>query len=59
MRAIWRQASKLHGVKQLILQPNVGEDKCDVGCSSNGWYLESESILEEDGKIYEILDASL
>jgi tRNA (adenine22-N1)-methyltransferase len=49
---------KLNGVKKLILQPNVGEEQVRRWLDSHGWYLESESILEEDGKIYEILEAS-
>lgn len=49
--------SKLPGVQHLILQPNVGEDHVRRWLLSNGWKLESEAILEEDGKIYEILTA--
>ncbi len=49
--------SKLPGVQHLILQPNVGEDHVRRWLLDNGWKLESEGILEEDGKIYEILTA--
>ncbi|MNQ83977.1 tRNA (adenine(22)-N(1))-methyltransferase [compost metagenome] len=49
--------SKLAGVQHLILQPNVGEDHVRRWLLTNGWKLESEAILEEDGKIYEILTA--
>lgn len=48
---------KLQGVTRLILQPNVGEDIVRSWLYSNGWYLSEEIILEEDGKIYEILTA--
>lgn len=46
---------KLQGVTHLILQPNVGEDHVRRWLLEQGWKLESETILEEDGKIYEIL----
>ncbi|NQX65412.1 tRNA (adenine(22)-N(1))-methyltransferase TrmK [Paenibacillus alba] len=49
---------KLQGVTHLILQPNVGEDYVRRWLLEQGWKLESETILEEDGKIYEILTAS-
>lgn len=49
--------AKLPGVQTLILQPNVGEDHVRRWLLTNGWKLESEAILEEDGKIYEILQA--
>ncbi|MBD0379123.1 tRNA (adenine(22)-N(1))-methyltransferase [Paenibacillus sedimenti] len=48
---------KLRGVKHLILQPNVGEDQVRRWLDEHGWFVESEAILEEDGKIYEILTA--
>ncbi|RCX22787.1 tRNA (adenine22-N1)-methyltransferase [Fontibacillus phaseoli] len=48
---------KLEGVTRLVLQPNVGEDLVRRWLFSNGWYLTEEVILEEDGKIYEILTA--
>lgn len=48
---------KLQGVTHLILQPNVGEDHVRRWLLEQSWKLESETILEEDGKIYEILTA--
>lgn len=49
---------KLLGVTHLILQPNVGEDHVRRWLLEQGWKLDSETILEEDGKIYEILTAT-
>lgn len=52
-----QKLGKLAGVKTLALQPNVGEDILRRWLLQNGWLLVSEHILEEDGKIYEILTA--
>lgn len=49
---------KLTSVRKLILQPNVGENLVRSWLSDNGWRIEGETILEEDGKIYEIITAS-
>ncbi len=48
---------KLEGVKTLALQPNVGEDLLRRWLLNNGWVVTAEHILEEDGKIYEVLTA--
>ncbi|WP_026297100.1 tRNA (adenine(22)-N(1))-methyltransferase [Paenibacillus daejeonensis] len=53
-----RLEGKLAGVRQLLLQPNVGEDSLRRWLDQHGWQLTAEHILEEDGKIYEILSAS-
>lgn len=49
---------KLQGVTELVLQPNVGEDVVRDWLLNKGWCLSDESILEEDGKIYEVLRAT-
>jgi tRNA (adenine22-N1)-methyltransferase len=47
----------LQGVRRLILQPNVAEDVVRRWMYEEQWCLNGELILEEDGKIYEILIA--
>lgn len=46
---------KLAGVERLILQPNVGEDLVRQWLVAHDWKLEDETLLEEDGKFYEVL----
>ncbi|ULL17635.1 tRNA (adenine-N(1))-methyltransferase [Paenibacillus sp. H1-7] len=48
---------KLPGVSRLVLQPNVGEAMVRQWLLDHQWVLAEEMILEEDGKIYEILTA--
>ncbi|MNN67388.1 tRNA (adenine(22)-N(1))-methyltransferase [compost metagenome] len=48
---------RLEGIRRLVLQPNVGEDIVRRWLLDHGWFLLEESILEEDGKIYEIITA--
>ncbi|WP_054024234.1 tRNA (adenine(22)-N(1))-methyltransferase [Bacillus sp. FJAT-28004] len=50
-------AGKLEGVMELVLQPNVGEEVVREWLLKHNWYLAAESILEEDGKIYEVMHA--
>ncbi|WP_037289943.1 tRNA (adenine(22)-N(1))-methyltransferase [Saccharibacillus sacchari] len=55
VRILTEGKAKLEGVSRLILQPNVGEDLVRRWLLEEGWLLRGETILEEDGKIYEIL----
>lgn len=48
---------KLGKTERLILQPNVGASNVRSWLIDNDWELIDEDILEEDGKIYEILIA--
>lgn len=48
---------KLHKVQRLILQPNVASHFVRQWLVDHDWELKHESIIEEDGKYYEILMA--
>jgi tRNA (adenine22-N1)-methyltransferase len=52
-----RGKNRLEGTTNLVLQPNIGASAIRKWLLANGWKLVSETILKEDGKIYEILAA--
>ncbi|GAB7386336.1 tRNA (adenine(22)-N(1))-methyltransferase TrmK [Bacillaceae bacterium] len=48
---------KLEGVRRLVLQPNLGEPLVRRWLYGHRWQLVAETIVKEDGRIYEILVA--
>ncbi|MBM7701496.1 tRNA (adenine(22)-N(1))-methyltransferase [Metabacillus iocasae] len=48
---------KLEGVKRLVLQPNIGAANIRKWLMEHQWSIIDEKILEDDGRIYEIIVA--
>mgnify|MGYP002377672717 CR=1 FL=1 len=57
VQILQRGMDKLPGVKRLVLQPNVAGYPVRKWLQSNGWNMVAETIMEEDGHIYEIIVA--
>ncbi|MCF6514992.1 hypothetical protein GSH19_02285 [Lactobacillus sp. S2-2] len=49
---------KLNGSEKLILQPNIGEKKLRKWLMENNYSIDNETLLEEDGHYYEIIEAN-
>jgi tRNA (adenine22-N1)-methyltransferase len=49
--------AKLDQVQRMVLQPNVGEEVVRRWLLEQGWFLNEEYIIQEDGKTYEVLVA--
>ncbi|WP_251546774.1 tRNA (adenine(22)-N(1))-methyltransferase [Limosilactobacillus caecicola] len=47
----------LRGVKRLVLQPNVGENRVREWLMNHQYQIQAEQMLAEDGHIYEIIVA--
>ena len=47
----------LSGVRRLVLQPNIGERLVREWLLRHDWKLTAETLLEEDGLMYEVLTA--
>lgn len=52
-----KQNGRLDGVTRLVLQPNNAEHKLRRWLQEQGFVITTEEIMEENGKIYEILVA--
>ena len=50
-----KHPESLKHVTRLILQPNIHAKVIREWAMRNGWAIQDEVILEEDGKIYEVL----
>lgn len=50
-------ASALEGVRRLVLQPNIGERLVREWLADHGWKLYAETLLEEEGLLYEVIAA--
>lgn len=58
IREILEQAPKvLEEVKRLVLQPMTGSYHVRSWLFQNGWTIEKEDIIQEEGRIYEIIVA--
>ncbi|MFC5703641.1 tRNA (adenine(22)-N(1))-methyltransferase [Cohnella faecalis] len=58
VRLLTEAGERLDGVRTLVLSPHVAEDQLRIWLRDKGFVLERELLLEEDGVIYTLLQAT-
>ncbi len=57
VRILEEGRGRLAGARQLVLQPNIGGELVRQWLLLHGWFLQDETIVLEDGKVYEVMNA--